>query len=357
MIQQARHQDLYPDVELVFAICFAGRLAYELESARIKPNRLGPVRLRNPPSIWRARRRLRDLLAQKRPDVVISHSSWEQAIFGPVVKAAGLPMVFWLHDATMGDHWLERLARTVQPDLVLCNSFYTMSHLKNLYPQVRAEVVYNPLVTSIARFESDEVMSLREQLQTPREAVVITQFGRLEEWKGHALCLRALSLLADLPNWVCWQVGGAQRPHERRYLESLKRTATKLGLGDRVLFLGQRGDIPQILAATDIHCQPNTRAEPFGNVFVEALFAGVPCVTTGIGGPREILDETCGVLVPEGDLQALVAALRELIQDPVRRQTLGAAGPKRAKSLCDVETQMRRLKRVLAGGIIRKLAA
>jgi glycosyltransferase involved in cell wall biosynthesis len=357
MVEQARHQELYPEIELHFALCFAGRLKEQLEHTSVPLDLLGRVRIRNPTTVWRARHRLRELLGRKRPDVVITHSSWEHVIFAPVVRAAGLPMVFWLHDATSGSHWLERRARSLPPDFALCNSYFTLSHLSNLYPHVGSEVIYCPLVANRPSFSDEELERLRSELNTPKDGVVITQFGRMEEWKGHDFHFRALSLLRDLPNWVCWQVGGAQRPHEQRYLDELKRTAAQLGLADRVFFLGQRSDIPKLLAATDIHCQPNVAAEPFGNVFIEALFAGVPSITTAIGGPKEILDESCGVLVPEGDLHALGAALRDLVQNPALRRKLGAAGPNRARALCDVKAQMERLSDVLTAGVLRKLAA
>ena len=82
--------------------------------------------------------------------------------------------------------------------------------------------------------------------------------------------------------------------------------------------------------SADIHCQPNTGPEPFGIAFVEALYAGLPVVTTRLGGALEIVNETCGVLVPPGDAGALAAALRRLIADPAERSRLGRAGPARA---------------------------
>ena len=65
-------------------------------------------------------------------------------------------------------------------------------------------------------------------------------------------------------------------------------------------WLGQRRDVPELLAAADIYCQPNVGAEPFGIVFVEALYTGLPVVTTALGGALEIIDASCGVLVPPG---------------------------------------------------------
>ncbi len=71
----------------------------------------------------------------------------------------------------------------------------------------------------------------------------------------------------------------------------------------------------RLLAAADIHCQPNTGPEPFGITFIEALYAGLPVVTTSIGGALEIVDGSCGMLVEPNDPAALAGALRRLIED------------------------------------------
>jgi glycosyltransferase involved in cell wall biosynthesis len=116
--------------------------------------------------------------------------------------------------------------------------------------------------------------------------------------------------------------------------------AGRLGVADRVRFAGQREDVPRLLAAADIFCQPNTRPEPFGIAFVEALLAGLPVVTTDLGGAREIVDDSCGVRVPAGDARALAQALRRLMEEPRLRERLGRAGPARARQLCDPARQL-----------------
>ena len=65
--------------------------------------------------------------------------------------------------------------------------------------------------------------------------------------------------------------------------------------------------------------------------FVEALAAGLPSVSMDMGGAAEILTESCGVLVPRGDVPALASALARLIDDPGLRARLGENGPARAR--------------------------
>jgi glycosyltransferase involved in cell wall biosynthesis len=129
-----------------------------------------------------------------------------------------------------------------------------------------------------------------------------------------------------------------------QYLAKLKQKAISLGISERVRFLDQRSDVARLLSASDIFCQPNTTGEPFGIVFIEALHAQLPVVTTDIGGAREIVDESCGVLVPPGDARSLAAALRTLIQEPTLRTRLGNAGPARASALCNPVMQTNRFR-------------
>jgi glycosyltransferase involved in cell wall biosynthesis len=170
---------------------------------------------------------------------------------------------------------------------------------------------------------------------------------RMEALKGHAVLLNALGQLMDLPGWECWVAGGAQRLEEEHYVEGLRARAVRLGIAGRVRFLGQRSDVPRLLVAADVYCQPNTRPESFGISFVEALYAGLPVVTTALGGALEIVDDGCGALVPPGDAAALAATLHRLLERPEERWRLGQAGPLRAADLCDPERSLQRLVEVL----------
>jgi glycosyltransferase involved in cell wall biosynthesis len=342
-----RHRDLCPQMESHFALSFKGRLSDELSAAGAAVHDLGNVRARQPLTVWRARRALQDLLRREQFDLAVCHSAWSQAIFGKVVRRARLPLVFWLHDAISGQHWLERWAARTLPDLALCNSRFTATLLPRIYPHARHKVLYCPVTFAAAADSTGVRAALRKDLETPESAIVIIQVGRMEPLKGHASHLKALALLSDVPGWVCWQVGGAQRPQEIGYLNELKKLATELKIADRIQFLEERSDVPQLLAAADIYCQPNTEPEAFGLTLVEALATGLPVVTTDIGGAKEILDESCGIFAARNDALAISEALRKLIKDNSLRAQLGAAGPARAHELCDPATRIVQLRETL----------
>jgi glycosyltransferase involved in cell wall biosynthesis len=272
---------------------------------------------------------------------------WSQAIFGPAARDADISLVFWMHAPTRGRHWLELWARLTPPDLTICNSRFTSTTLVDLYSASPFEVVYPPLPPPVAALSTAERVAVRAELDTPSTATVIVQASRMESWKGQEVLLEALGQLRDLPGWVCWVAGGPQRPQERRYMETLERAASTLGIGGRVRFLGERSDVLRILRAADIYCQPNTGPEPFGLALVEALGAGLPLISTAIGAATEIIDDSCGVLVEPGDIQALAGALRRLIEERGERTRLGAAGPDRARALCDPSRQLKRFAATL----------
>ena len=337
-----------PEMESAFAVCFEGRFSDELTSLGRAPHVLGPVRLSRPHTLIRARRALRDLLRRESFDAIVCHQPWPCVVFGPVVRAAGFPVVLWVHMAGEGWHWLERLARRTRPDLAICNSRFSAACASRWLPGTKLEQVYCPVSfprTSPSLAARDR---LRRSLETAEDDVVIVQVSRLEALKGQHVLLAALAKLRELPHWTCWIVGGAQRPSEVDYVRGLKATANDRGIGDRVRFVGERSDVPALLDAADMFCQPNTSPEGFGLALVEALHAGLPVVTSGIGGACEIVDESCGVLTPPGDAEAVAEALRRLIVDRDSSVTLSAAARHRPAVLCDPSRQMRRIEQVLS---------
>src|SRR6185503_6510780 len=307
LLALAAFRSAAPAMESRFALCFDGRFSREMTDAGVQVDALSPVRFSRPWTTWRARRRLAALLAADRPDFVLCHSDWSQALAGPVVQRARIPLVRWFHAPPAGTHWLERLAAWSRPDFVICNSDYTAQGVAARHGDVpRATIRPAALLAPAVAGNRDRV---RASLGAGPEAIVILQVGRVEPGKGHAVLFQALARLADRDHWVAWEAGGAQRDSEVRYLGVLSLAAAQLGVANRVRFLGERPDVAELYSAADIYCQPNTRPDSYGLTFIEAMHAGLPVLTSRLRGAIEPVSDTCGVLVAPGDPDALAAAL------------------------------------------------
>jgi glycosyltransferase involved in cell wall biosynthesis len=350
LLALARLRHLCKEMEPHFGLCFPGRLRDELTATGVPVYDLGAVRASRPWTVLRGRWRLKRTLRENGIDVVVTHGCWPHALFAPVVRRAGVRLVNMVHGELTGDHWLDRRAARTPPDLVIANSRFAAESAKAVFPQSSVSVVHPPLGSPEPFDRGAARARVRAEFETAADAVVMLMVSRIEELKGHAVLLESLGRLRDNPGWTCWVVGGAQRPHEVELLASLRRELDRLGLAEKVRFVGQRRDVPAVMSAADIYCQPNTAPEGFGLTFIEALRAGLPVVTSGIGGAAEIVDGSCGVLCPPGDAVAVAAALSGLMADPHRRQALGVAGPARALELCDPAKQVAALGAAIRPG-------
>jgi len=146
--------------------------------------------------------------------------------------------------------------------------------------------------------------------------------GRLHPNKGFDFLLEALAATAKVDLWIAGD--GPQR-------QGLERLSTRLGITDRVRFLGWREDVPALMASSDLLVCPSLH-EPLGNVVIEAWSAGLPVVATASDGPAGLItDGETGILVPlpgaNGRGPALLAcAIERLCADPALRAKLGKAG-------------------------------
>jgi glycosyltransferase involved in cell wall biosynthesis len=328
-----------------FALCFEGPVSGALRAAGGEVHQLGSVRARRVDEIRRARRALTDVLESQHWTAAIVHSAWSQAIFGPAILASGTALVRWLHAPQPGPRWLEYWSAQSTPQLVLCNSRFTSEGIGLRMGDTPRSIVYPPSVAQVP--QAGDRQAVRDELGAAADAVVIIMAARLEFLKGHDLLLDALSTLPG-GGWKAWIVGGPQNRSEQSYFSALANKAAEAGLGPSVRFLGQRADVPRLLAAADIYCQPNRGPDSFGLSFVEALAAGLPVVTTRLGAAPEIVTDRCGVLVEPGSSAALAQVLDGLVSSVDRRQAMSAAARERAQIFCDLPGTLRRLSAELA---------
>ncbi len=166
----------------------------------------------------------------------------------------------------------------------------------------------------------------RRALGLPPLDPLLGAVGRLSPEKGHGVLLRALpTILATFHRVGVVLVGDGPSRSE------LEAETRRLGIADRVVFLGQRRDVPVVLAALDLFVQPSLY-EGFGISLLEAMAAGLPIVASRVGGiPEVVQDGATGLLVPPRDPAALASAVIRLLRDREEAGRLGAAAARRAR--------------------------
>ncbi|KAB2912405.1 MAG: glycosyltransferase [Hyphomicrobiaceae bacterium] len=267
---------------------------------------------------------------------------------------AGVPLASGVLDVPVGlwrRHKLRQAIEAFRPDLVHC----WMRRAASLVPRLDVPVIgwfggyYEPAYFSrcthfvgvtpgivdhmvargVARERATYIQTFptldsgaaldRASLATPKDAVLLLALSRLHEKKGLDILLQAL---AALPRCVAWLAGDGPLEAE------LKALAAKLGVSDRVRFLGWRTDRGALLRTADI-CVLPSRWEPFGTVMLEAWAAGTPLVAAASQGPAVLIEDGVnGLLVPVDDVEALAAAIQRLIDDPALKARLIERGAK-----------------------------
>ncbi len=244
------------------------------------------------------------------------------------------------------------LRAIARAELLVANSAYTRAALGPA--AARAEVVHNAV--DLSRFDDlPGRAEARAALGLGGAGPVLAVIAQLTPWKGQDDAIRiAAALRAEHPDLRLLLVGAnkfdsASTRHDNlSYVEDLRAEVANQGLEDVVLFLGERRDIPQILAAVDLLFAPSWE-EPFGRSIVEAMAAGVPVAATSVGGPPEIVDAgRTGLLLPPRDPARWASAIAPLLADPPRLATMSTAARESARTRFDITRHAAAIKALYA---------
>jgi glycosyltransferase involved in cell wall biosynthesis len=290
-------------------------------------------------------RRVRARLKERGSDVLHTHNA--MAHYYGMLAAIGLPIacrVNTRHNMSgLGGgsrrDWLYRRSLMLT-DAVVSVSAAAHADLvaSRLMREGRAIAVPNGIpIRGFSPVSRDAHARLAAELGVAPETRLVGAVGRLHPAKDHANLLRAFRLIAEsVPDVVLVIVGGGA------LREELEAFAAEQGVADRVRFLGDRGDVRELLRGFDLLAM-SSRTEGYSVVLVEASAVGLPIVATRVGGNAEIVrDGVSGLIVPPSDPAALAAGMRALLDDTARATRMGEAGRAWALGEGSVETMAKR---------------
>ena len=270
------------------------------------------------------------------PDVVHTHLHTLKYAW-PASLAAGRPaVVHTVHN--LAEHEVERVSRVVHGAafragvVPVAIGGAVARSLEAEYGRPVPQRIPNGIPVAAFRPAAGARAAVRAELGLGDDDPVWLTAGRLNPQKNHAILLEAFA-----------RVGGAATlliAGEGELRDALHAQAAGLGVGERVRFLGVRGDLPRVYAAADAFVLASSwEGNPL--VVMEAMAAGLPIVATAVGCVPELVPAEAGALVPPGDAAALAAALTALLADPAAARRQGAAAAALAVARFDAAVMAR----------------
>lgn len=288
------------------------------------------------------------LAEEVEPDVCHLHAHFLHTPASVARYAGLLTGLPWSCSAHAKDIWTtpdwEKAEKLGEMEWLVTCTEVGRAHLAALAPEEgRVELAYHGL--DFDKFPSSNRPAARKDGSNSADPLVILSVGRAVTKKGYDVLLRAFAgLPADL-HWRFLHVGGGV------LLGSLQEQAARLGLADRIEWLGPRAQ-EAVLSAyrkADIFVLASRIAEDgdrdgLPNVLLEAQSQGLACISTRVSAiPELVTDGETGLLVPQEDEHALAAALERLVRDPALRHRLALAGFERVRERFSHEAGVARI--------------
>ncbi len=200
---------------------------------------------------------------------------------------------------------------------IICISNATALTMTKWIPDIARKITIIPNGINLEKFRTARASNKSKNPQTPP---VVLSIGRLEPQKDHATVLRAIEKLPDVQLIM---VGDGKMRLQ------LERLAFSLGISNRVHFLGERHDIPELMQMADVYVQSSCW-EGFGIAALEAMAGGLPVVSSNVPGLSDVVG-SAGMLFPPGDNEALATVLSTLLFSAELRKDLSLAGMEKAR--------------------------
>jgi len=283
-------------------------------------------------SIWtmiKSVRELNKLIIKEKIDIVHARSRVPAWIGYFACKKTRASFITTCHG-----HYGNRIFSKVMgwAKLVITPSDVIARHMIEDYGVPSEDVRVIPRSVDLDRFRID----LPTQSKSTKD--VVCMVGRISPIKGHTYFLKAMAqVIRNYPLAEIWIIGDAPK-NKQTYKEELEILVKRLGIKSNVKFLGNRQDVPQLLAQASVCVMSSITKESFGRVILEAQAVGVPVVATKVGGVVEIIeDRITGLLVLPKDIDAMAKEVLGLLKDKSFGQKLTEQAQKKIREKYTIE--------------------
>jgi glycosyltransferase involved in cell wall biosynthesis len=277
-------------------------------------------------------------------ELVHTNSLKSDVLGGLAAKLAGRRVVWHLRDRIAPDYLPARVVAVFRrlcgllPDAILANSHATAATILGTRKPVY--VVHDGVPAHLFAPRSDRATGCSD--------AYVGIVGRISPWKGQDIFLRAAQIVRRKHPSVRFRIIGAALFEEAAFEAELRALARELDLEDAVEFRGFCRDVPGEVAALRVCVHASTRPEPFGQVIIEAMAAGIPVVATNAGGVPEIVEHgVTGMLVPMGDAESMAAAIGTLLAEAPLAARIALDGRRHVEAHFSIEATAARVEEAL----------
>ena len=269
-----------------------------------------------------------------RPDLIHANSIRAGLVASVATFGLGTRIVWHLHDL-LPRHPLSSVIRSfaflsTRMRMIAVSRAVADNFRGAILPlRKRVSVILNAIELEKFCPNQNTRQKMREELQLTEAEPLIGIVGQLTPRKGQLELLRAFAhALKEIPRAILIIVGAPLFNRDDDYARLLKETAGELGIAEQVRMVGERSDVPAVMQALDL-LVINSSTEPFGLVALEGMACGTPILAAVSGGIPELIEHNKnGWLVPQGNEQALAAAMVSLSRQPQLRAQFAAHGKK-----------------------------
>jgi glycosyltransferase involved in cell wall biosynthesis len=182
----------------------------------------------------------------------------------------------------------------------------------------------------VDNISAERMIKLIEENEIPEDKPIITLIGRLTNWKGQKLLLRALNKIKE-EDFFCLLIGDDQG--RTKYKEELKQMIKDFGLEGRIMFIRNVSDVPAAMMISDVVLSTSIEPEAFGRIAIEGQAMGRLVVASDIGGSKEtVIDGVSGKLFKSNDADDLAAKLKWALHlSNSEKEKIGTAAIKNVK--------------------------
>jgi len=295
-------------------------------------------------------RRLRSLLVQTCPDLVVTKGLSSHFIGAFTARKLGIPCVWHLQDFISERNFgINRrafgwAARWLPQQIIVDGETIEKQLPQSARPRI--SVIHNGVDTNVFRPGIDGA-GVRRELGIPNDHLVVGHVGRITPWKGQHYLIEAFACIADAYPKVSLLLAGSPVFDNDSYQRRLLNMTSQFGLEDRIKFAGYRHDLPNVLGAMDVFAFTSIEKDTSPLVLLSAMSSGLPIVAFDIAGVRELMaNEDQFLLVPVEGVAELERKLSAVLTNEDLRRSLGAAARKQATTEFDVHKYTARIEQV-----------